>query len=364
MCPPGVDQTTRSSQQWHILAPLAKEQHDVNNDCNIRKAYNNGLLTFLKGDFTWNAFEKLVDLTSLDACDIETVLAKLPQSTNTGGLAAIEALPSELLAMILDDSALETADVLAFGLCSRMLWQHCMSHVRKSLCKGGWANTPLVCTGTHLSDLPETIHKLFPSLKEEEEYLQALRPQPGQGMRSGPGMSPARRWNWNAVDTYEDVSITNADKWLGALDALTSDSYAGVPSDVKKILRKGLKLILAASRPKPRSPWLLRDHNTQQYVHLKCAFNGAMEPQLHVKRLPWLTLDKTLLIRISWTSLLPTHQYTPTTMKVLRGQWAGHRFDVIQASEDERPGMKGWQDITAEVHEEGRQWKSTGFASR
>ena len=242
MCPPGTDQTTRTRQQWHILAPLVEEQYDITDDCANGQHYGTALDNFLNGDYTWDAFNKLVAGVPSHVGDVEMMLAKLSRTSNASQASPIEALPNELLAMIFNDDALSISDVLGLGLCSKMLWQHSSSHIKAAVSTGSWTNTPLICTGTYLTDLPPAIHEIEPALQQQEEAWQARQDQvlPGQGMSRGPGMSPARLWNWDAVSKYRDITEDSTDKWLDAFDSVSYNEKNGIPLADKKILRQTL----------------------------------------------------------------------------------------------------------------------------
>ena len=53
----GVDQTTRSSERWTLLAPVLEEQYDVTDHMNY--FHHQDMRKFIKDDFTWDAFDKL-----------------------------------------------------------------------------------------------------------------------------------------------------------------------------------------------------------------------------------------------------------------------------------------------------------------
>ena len=57
MCPPGTDQTTRTSERWTLLVPVLEEKYEITNDLNGN--YSLDLYKLLYGEFTWDAFDKL-----------------------------------------------------------------------------------------------------------------------------------------------------------------------------------------------------------------------------------------------------------------------------------------------------------------
>lgn len=357
MCPPGVDQTTRSPQRWNILAPLIQERIDLTEDFAVGRRTN--LANFLIGDYTWDAFDKLASRTANDSGDHEKLLSELSQTNNSRQASPLESLPNELLAMIFNDGTLTANDVLAIGLCSKTLWQCCMGHVRAVVSKGPWMKTPLVCAGTYLTDLPSTVHEIVPSLKQREEDWRARQPPPGHGMRGGRGMCPARRWNWNAVSTYTDTSDDSAMTWLSAFDSVCCNEQSGISVTDQKLLRHSLRSLLSAGKPKSNSKWILRNHSTQQYVHLRCSSNVVAETELRVKGLPALTLDKALMMRICWTTTKIYPSGKGGEGKDLRGLWAGHRFDVVGDDHDQSKALgEQWQDVTEDVVKEWKERKN------
>lgn len=164
MCSPDVDQTTPSREQWHILAPRLREQIDITDDC-ARGSSATDLKYFLNGNFTWDAFDRLIDRAPADASVVEKKLSKLSNASTSARPSPFESLPNELFVMIFDDEALSRSDRLAIGLCSKVLWRHCLQHVEAARSRPTWSKTPLICTGTYLTDLPETVQQIRPSLK-------------------------------------------------------------------------------------------------------------------------------------------------------------------------------------------------------
>lgn len=353
MCPPGVDQTTRSRQQWHILAPLLRQQYDITDDC-ARGSYATNLKFFLNGNYTWNAFDKLAVRTLPDAGDVESWMSKLSQTSTHSRPSPIESLPNELFAMIFDDEVLDRSDRIALGLCSTILWRHCLCHVQAAFSKPTWSKTPIICTGTYLDDLPDKIHEIEPSLKRPADSWQAQFH--GYGFPGRTGMAPARQWNWKMISESQDTSVDDPDAWISDFDAVAYNKKNDIPLANKKILRQSLGHALSVSKPKPASHWLLRNHDTQEYVCLRGTRNPAMELHLHVKGVSWLSLDKALILRICWSMIQSC--YLPLQEKILRGQWAGHRFDVVCADTSNRElCAEEWKDVTAEIVTMAKEWR-------
>ena len=196
MCPPGVDQTTRTTQRWTFLAPLLGEKYDITND--FTEHYESRQRKFLFGDYTWDAFDKLAHRPQ-QGYRLNYLISQ-PRRSNDGSRSTLERMPAELLSMIISDPSLHASDVFSFGLCSRLLWNHLLNHVQKECRKAPWAGTPLLCTGGWLMSVSPAIHALYPNMKQEEDEF-FNRPGRGPQGRPARGMCPARRFNWGAIET-------------------------------------------------------------------------------------------------------------------------------------------------------------------
>lgn len=318
------------------------------------------MTNFFNQDYTWHAFDKLATRTPADSDGLETKLSKLSKSSAHGPASSLESLPSEILGMILDNDALSLPDRLAVGLCSKPLWRHSLDLIRAASSKATWAKTPLICTGTYLTDLPPKIHDIDPSAKSLEEAWQTQLHSEGLGWSYGMfELAPARQWNWNLISATRDTSADDPNAWLNSFDAMAYNTKNGIPVSQKKVLRESLGHVLSINEPKLGSRWLLRNHDTREYARLYSKFNSIMQQQLHVQGSAWLSLDKALLMRISWTTLTHPHRHLPAQDKFLQGSWAGQRFDIGPADGGDRQhGGEAWRDVTSELVREGREWKA------
>lgn len=79
-----------------------------------------------------------------------------------------------------------------------------------------------------------------------------------------------------------------------------------------------------------------------------------MEPHLHVKGVPRLSLDKALVMRISWTDKGVYRSSTPSLAKLVHGEWSGHRFEVLDAEQSLRGD---WRDVTEEMVAEWKDYR-------
>ena len=194
MCPPGVDQTTRTSERWTLLAPALEEKYDITPDLEDEHTNRPDISKFLRNNYSWDAFEKLAQYArnGKKACSI---LSDLPRSDNNNHGTSLECLPAEIIRMIISDPILHPADVVSLGLTSHLLWTHALAHMASICSKGPWAETPLVCTGTWTISVPPAIHRLHPHIKQDEEVFFKRARIAG---RWGPmrGVCPAREYNW------------------------------------------------------------------------------------------------------------------------------------------------------------------------
>lgn len=165
------------TQQWHLLVPELKQRAWLSPRDQKPPVWRpgQGPRTFLSDNAsTWDAFSKLVRRSSLIKCNV-TVPAVGCNVTPTVQLSPFERLPTELLDMILNDQDLFVGDITALGVCSKTLWQSILAHVHQD-CKASasWAGTPLVCTGSLLTDLPPAIcEKFFPDYEQSVKQYHA-----------------------------------------------------------------------------------------------------------------------------------------------------------------------------------------------
>ncbi|KAK5732636.1 hypothetical protein LTR17_010317 [Elasticomyces elasticus] len=354
MCPPGVDQTCRTTQRWRWLSPAIGQQHTLPED-ELEGNERSSPQAFLQGTSSMGAFEKL---------------AQLPRRANTDGLygdtsaqplwlSPMEGLPCEMISMVV--SEMSPNDIVALGMCSQTLWSHTLAHVERDIKQAAapWAGKPLVCTGTWLEDLPPAIYELYPNeLTSEERYRDCMKSmRPGMGMRSlgWYGPCPARKWNWSTFEKYEDVGGKDCcRKWKDALNTIIHD--AKLPSSVSSSLWSSLGGAMVGYLPSQQDRWILRNLTTLEYVRLDVAWSeDSVSFQAFAASANWLSLDQALTLRICWGTSQSYRADKETTARLLRGQWAGHCFEVVNWREE--LGLE-WKDVTAQLVEEGKRWSS------
>lgn len=170
-------------------------------------------------------------------------------------------------------------------------------------------------------------------------------------------MASARQWNWDRISNSRNTRQDGLSEWLTDFDAVAVHEENDIPATEMEILRHSLDHGLFANKPLPGSTWLLRNHDTREYVRLNATLGPVTERYLHVEGVSWLSLDKALIMRICWTT---SHQCeSPAKERILRGQWAGQRFDVIcTESSDREHYEEGWTDVTAAMVKEAQEWRS------
>lgn len=371
MCPPGVDQTTRSSERWTLLAPALEERYDITSDLEDDCTNRPDICKFLRNDFTWGAFDKLAEYRRNEEKAL-SLLSRLSDTTMHQRTSSLELLPTEIIRMIVSDSVLQPVDIVSLGLSSQLLWAHMLQHIASKTQRAPWAETPLVCTGTWTMSLPSAIHNLHPNIKQDEASF-FDRASINPGWRPMRGTCPARKYNWNAVsEFYERNESQNGATWSLAFMELSN--IACVSAESLRVLRKSLDAILNPARSSMPTTWCLQNLTTCEYVSLKASpMYGTAQWHVHVKGMPKLELGKAILLRICWSAAhvrddddndddehsgdgsVDEHRQLMTRLK--RGKWAGHCFRVVPSAEAHRVGgIVVWRDVTNELIQDARAW--------
>ncbi|KAK5170987.1 uncharacterized protein LTR77_004131 [Saxophila tyrrhenica] len=380
MCPPGTDQTTRGMQRWTLMVPTLEEQYDLTEVIDCRNSYTMSL-QFLKEDFTFDAFDRLARHESGTKRDPTESYRNLHTRRSSASSSAIERLPPELMSMVLSDPDLSSNDIVSLGLASNALWVLFLAHAQQIRRMQSWAGKPLLCTGTYLMSVPPAIHTMFPNFKtEEEEFFN----RPGRGLRGAPcrGMCPARKWNWNARNKFVERSkLSLKDELVSAFIAVSPKSNIravdlatlrhtiewtlsahDVPKPLSKQQQRAQKARAARCRPTPTpTHWVLRNMTTREYAVLKQAHIYRSERNyFHISGLPFLSVDKALLMRVTWADDSDEDDYTGRDESVAekslkQGSWAGHCFEIVNMRVD--ASHEGWSNVTKELREEAKMKK-------
>ena len=296
------------------------------------------------------------------------ILSKTHNQSQGGETSPFESLPAEIISMILSDPSLDSRDIVSLGLSCRSLWTNVLEHVVRKCQTAPWAGTPLLCTGTWTMSLPPAIHALRPEIEQEEREFFS---RPGRGPRGCParGMCPARRFNWNAYGEYFDRNEhCNSSMWLDSFSAASQNAAAH--QTYLNVLRQSLETVVVPKRSRLSTSWVLRNHTTKECISLKRGPpHSKQEQYVHVKGVPWLTLDKALLLRICWSAshadlgwgydddeVGNVRQRVLSTVK--RGTWAGHCFDVVPSTEHSKSSAEEWSDVTKIAAKEAVAWRT------
>ena len=322
MCPPGVDQTYRTSQRWQIIAPRLRLIRPL---AFPRTPLYEHRHAWLFGD------ELDVDAWSLLARSSPRIIPArtyLPADGPTKPLSALEALPAELRQLIVDAPSLAAADAVALGLSSPLLWPHVLQRAAHAAAAAPLAGVELATTGNYLTHVPPRFAAagIAPSAAEQAAWDNLPRrfAGPGRGYRQPDGLCPARRFNWEAVSTYEEISSAR-DVWAEAWTAHV-DAVKALPEEL--VAKLGGELLARAedsdqadeptAKAGARDAWVLRSLDTRQYVHVqrhapqafleRCASHPGL-PTLQQRRgfvahaaALGLSVDDALLLRTAWTA--------------------------------------------------------------
>lgn len=326
-------------QSWHMIVPrLHQIQSLPSKDGGTCTSSPADIL--FREEMTWNAWHKLArpcpsTLKSNGRCSQSSM-----HLSSCG--SCIETMPAELLAMVLNDSGLEMSDVICFGMASGSLWQHTLQHTRKecrSALAAPWAGVELACTGTYLTDLPN-------SFAEDN-----LAKSTVQIHHKSPCMLLARRINSAAIRSYDAPSEDPETAWQSKFEALRG-AYRDIPE--AQLKKMGDELRIATSNFCSESfnaSWILRNLSTKEYVRCRPrACPGVTRGYVDYPEGHWLCLDDVLLMRICWTGEVSWNDKDDLIVS-RRGKWAGHCFDIVALGGGEilSVGSGEWIDVTKDV---------------
>lgn len=335
MCRPDVDQTQRFTQRWNILAPRLRQIVP------LAPKYTHHTSTPMRVLFdervSWGAWSLLArpsrgTIGRTDSPQPEITFARKP--------SALEALPAELLAMVLRDPALEKQDVMALGLASQPLWPHVLRHIVQDCwaVTAPWAGVEIACTGTYLTDLPEPFAKNDLARSSVETW-------------DGDQTCLARKVNWAAVQQYQEPNEDPEISWRNAFEAQTAAATAAKIPETR-LTRMSDELLSMSPRLTSVSlgaSWVLRNLTTKQYV--RCRPGSEVRKRQGIIDHPdgeWLSVEDALIMRICWTDM----NIEVDRLDVSRGQWAGHCFDIIKLPEE---SADDWKDVTDGIVKEAEQ---------
>ena len=343
-------------QRWHIVAPRLKVRLEIKNKNDyIYALHDSSPSSILFNDQSWDAWSKLARpaLFVPGKENTRTVTRSMVRRRPvTFQLSKLESLPSELLALILEDSSLEKEDVLALGLASETLWSHVVHHVRQDCLRAATplAGVEIACVGTHLLDLPDAFRKgdLFRLSVPDQNRWDIVE---------------ARNMNWEATEHYTCLTPSPGTLWTTAFDA-TSTTTSGVSSSLSKKLFAELAsnwlFVGTTTSLALKAPWVLRNLTTKEYVHCRTGSTVKHGYVTHPDA-ENLRVDDILLMRICWTrdDVYPLNNSAKARQPYHRGKWAGHCFDIVPLSQlasgifsDPENKSSEWKDCTDEIVKE------------
>ena len=266
MCPPDMDQTCRSAQSWQILVPRLQQNQNLSPKNEYYTSTPEEVL--FDQDKSWDAWSKLAEPVdfSLQRQSASPPFHSCKAKKTTPSESSLECMPAELLKMIFDETP-EKQDIIALGLCSQSLWQHMLDRVETAYRQSAapWAGKEIACTGTYLTDLPDSFEK-------DNLAVDSVTATNGPSR-----MVLARRFDWSAWGEYKQPEEIQQDAWRSALNVHRKAS--GVPEscwpkleeDVlcgKLFPRVYAKAVHNLSIEK--EDWVLRNQDTKEYVRI-CA---------------------------------------------------------------------------------------------
>ncbi|KAF4998607.1 hypothetical protein FGRMN_2933 [Fusarium graminum] len=276
----------------------------------------------------------------------------------------LERLPHELLVIIFTLS--EPRDCMALALGSQTLWQHAVTWAQNGYVRWrneySWANTPIICAGSKLDILPQSIYNICPESIPDE--LPGTDPWDTTEPRI---QTRSKTWYHEAMESYQRTPFPFDDAYVDAFSKHIN--FANIPEIHHGLMKGSLPTLIIEQGSK----WWLRNLSKSEYICMEATTTRDGEMTVSVGGTNWLTLDMLLLWLISWrgegsqeiwsweeledfvgftdmnledTVMDPTygpldHKFWP----IWAGNWAGDRLDVVAECEIDA----NWVDRTSWV---------------
>ena len=356
----------RSPEQWQLLAPRLEEicllaspegaSHDPNLtrlEC-LRNRHISPSQYLFSGK-SWDSWSRLarpiVPRHALSSRETPLPWSRLMTNRKTE-LAPLERMPAELLSLIVGSDALEKEDIISLGLSSSTLWQHAVRHVQHACynAAASWANTPIACTGTYLTDLPPEFAKDYPE-----------PPKPNLSTTGRYGyldrMCWARKFNWAARSGYRQVHSPGSESqgWTTTLrkHLATMKVSALIMYQMEQDI--AYEQLFASANP---HSWVLRNLTTHEFVRCQAPSAGELA-HVDYPDSEWIRVDDVLIMRICWSIGDRRVLYKISPLEVSRrGPWAGHSFEIVALQQKEMElmvdGEESWKDVTVKIVKEAR----------
>ena len=338
MCPPGVDQTTRVTQQWQILAPRLQQIHQLKSSGTPSRV-SFPIHFLLSEDSSWGAWSKLA--RPVPAANRQITRRHI--ATRRIAPSQLESMPAEILAMILSCPELLKDDIISLGLASETLWLHAFQHIEAECHRftvAPWAGTEVACIGTYLTDLPESFDK--DDLAKDSVTVYKF----GQ-------MCMARKINWAAKRAYQDPGEAAEVTWQRAFQAQAQDVTSIPDSRLSQMSDDIYSISSRFGVSYLTTRWVLRNLTTREFVYCVPKLDAhGKRGCVDYPNGDWLSIDDAIMMRTCWTCRSLTYDGQEVD---LNGPWAGHCFDIVALDEDKSVTGDEWIDATEAVVDEAQQ---------
>lgn len=340
MCPPGTDQTMRTSQKWQLESPDIRQVHLLggNRETWTYASFIDSLFTETPTFDVWDLLAKPIipKLVPIQAAACKAKLGGKQQGVTN----AFDMFSTEILEMIVSEVELDNKDLMSLALTSTSMWNLIISRIYKSINKvaAPWINTRIVFHGNYATTLPKTF-----GIPPEQVAI------PG---RRRWGMCEARQFFWDHHGDEQPLSLEA--RFADMIETMRGHrENSGIQEDVWKVLEEQL-------RPNffPRDQtWVLRNLTKKEFVSSDDLEGTELPIPLprenhddEVKTIEKaLTFEDVFLVKTHWSNIV---SYDMEDLGCNEGEWAGDCFDIITldahqlSSEDD-----GWKDVGESVVE-------------
>jgi len=323
MCPPGVDQTMRSAQQWLLYAPELEQRHSFTK---ADDGWGTKFTQITSGNGSFDAWELLARPAADSAMQVNN-------ANNDCRRGWFDLLSNELIDMVLEHISEDSVDMMALGLTCEGFWELVSQHIHRTFLKSAapWANTPIILQGSYATELPESM-LMSPAVTKAAE---------GSSMR----MSAARKLFWAGWSFDRPKTVTEIeDEWRSAADLHRESSR--IPKDRWSQIETQLGSSYLLTKDQM---WVLRNLTTKEVV------SSQERTTRRGKTSTGTTFEDVLLMKTFWTTH-PQYALDDDT-ECHPSDWAGHCFDIVTEKVHDVEAGEGWRDVTAEVEKEVEGWK-------
>ncbi|KAG4438162.1 hypothetical protein IFR05_006373 [Cadophora sp. M221] len=326
MCPPGVDQTERSPQQWLLYAPELAQRYSFTEE-------GDGWGT----DFNTICSESPNYLNAWDilARPAHSEMKSAPMKTE-GRSGRFHLLSNELIDMILEYVTEDPVDTMALGLASERFWYPVSQQIHNSYLKGAapWANTKILLQGSYSTTLP-------PSLLESPAVSKVIE-------WDGSRMPLSRKLFWAGWEFETTKTLSKVEReWRAA--AMMHKESSRIPESRWDRLQE--QITTSYLFPRDQN-WLLRNLTSKEFI--SSASPIRRNTRRSEKSAEGLRFEDVFLMKTLWTTDPP---YEQDGKECDASVWARHCFDIVTEAIHKTEGGYGWQDVTAEIERDVAAWK-------